>query len=255
MLSSTKVEMKDKLTSELAELAGMLVADGCIQKNYLCLWGNITEDKEYYEEIIKLLFFKVFNVKIKTHEKKSNSVYGFYLCSKEIISFLNQELNFSIGNKTYDVSVPPQIFNSTNNEIICSFIRGYVDCDGCLNFTRQFGKYCEFKRKHHTYPRIFISSVSKQLIEQISELLLRLGIKHYLRQITPKDIKCAKVHIITINGIKRLNQWMNLIGFNNPSKISKYLVWKKFGFCPSNTKHAERQKLLKGEINPYSYYS
>lgn len=59
-----------KITKELAEIAGMFAADGCLQDNYICLWGNINEDKEYYDKIVCPLFYKVFDKKIIAHEKK-----------------------------------------------------------------------------------------------------------------------------------------------------------------------------------------
>ena len=39
------------MTPELAEILGMFAADGCLQKDYICMWGNIHEDKDYYDKI------------------------------------------------------------------------------------------------------------------------------------------------------------------------------------------------------------
>ena len=68
-----------KITKEFAEILGMFAADGCLQNNYICMWGSIYEDQKYYDEIVCPLFSKVFNKEITAHEKKSNSVYGFYI--------------------------------------------------------------------------------------------------------------------------------------------------------------------------------
>ena len=68
-----------KLTKELAEIFEMFAADGCMQNEYICLWGNIIEDKDYYDSFICPIFSTTLNKKIVAHEKKSNSVYGFYM--------------------------------------------------------------------------------------------------------------------------------------------------------------------------------
>lgn len=115
----------------ISEIAGMFAADGFMQKNYLCMWGNIYQDKEYYDNIVNKFFKKAFNVNLRLHEKKSNSVYGFYLCNRNIINYFNKTLGFTIGNKTYTVSAPKSILN--NPKYYAVFIRGFVDCDGCLN--------------------------------------------------------------------------------------------------------------------------
>ncbi len=33
------------ITEDIAELIGMFAADGCLQKEYICIWGNIHEEK------------------------------------------------------------------------------------------------------------------------------------------------------------------------------------------------------------------
>ena len=99
--------MKMNLTKEFAEILGMFAADGSMQDEHICIWGNIYEDKEYYDEVVCPLFSKVFNKKVIAHEKKSNSVYGFYICDKEIIQKF-KEMGFT-RNKTYTVRVPKEI--------------------------------------------------------------------------------------------------------------------------------------------------
>jgi hypothetical protein len=52
--------------------------------------------------------------------------------------------------------------------------------------------------------------------------------------------------------VGRLNQWMKLIGTKNPVKLSRYLIWKKHGFCPTNTNFQQREDILKGKLDIYS---
>ena len=246
--------VKMEMNKEFAEILGMFAADGCIQyPNYICMWGNIYEDKEYYDNVVCPLFSNVFGKKIVAHEKKSNSVYGFYICNKEIIEVF-KKLRFS-NNKTYNVRVPKEILESEDEEIIAAFIRGFTDCDGCLNFVKRYEKgYCEFKRKFHTYPRIFIGVVSEGVIDDISHLLQRLGINHSKHRTSKKKENEADVHRIVVRGNERVEKWKEKIGFNNEAKIMKYLIWKKFGFCPANTNINQRRLILRGELDPRTLY-
>ena len=73
--------MKQKITSEISELAGVFAADGSMQKKHICFWGNLSADREFYNGHLSHLFYNVFNISIRPHEKLSNSVYGFYVCN------------------------------------------------------------------------------------------------------------------------------------------------------------------------------
>lgn len=238
------------LDNKLSEICGIIVADGCIQKDYLCVWGNINEDREYYDNFLTPLFSKKFNKKLNLHEKRGNSVYGFYLCSRKIVNFLKNNFEFPIGSKTYSIRVPKKILHSKNIKIYSSFIRGFADCDGSLSFSRRKGKYTHFKRKFHFYPRIFLVSASRGLIKDISYMLDYLGIKNSI--ISGRNDKNRYYRII-LRGNNKLNLWMKCIGFKNHVHITKYEIWRKFGFCPPKTTIEERRKILKDKINPYSY--
>ena len=114
------------LNKNIAELAGIFAADGSIQKAHICFWGNITEDREYYNKVIRSLFKKSFNIDVNPHDKKSNSVHRFYVCNREIIKYFSKYLGFNFGNKTYSVRIPKIIMQSNNTEIWASFIRGFL---------------------------------------------------------------------------------------------------------------------------------
>ena len=105
------------MTPELSEICGMFAADGCMQKGYICMWGNIIEDRDYYDRYLAPLFNQTFNKKFNVHEKKSNSVYGFYLCSKRIVKLFNEVSDFPIGKKTYTVKVPNILLKSKDHKI------------------------------------------------------------------------------------------------------------------------------------------
>jgi len=239
-----------KITKELAEILGIFAADGSLQDNHICMWGNITEDKEYYDNTICPIFSKVFNIKITAHEKKSNSVYGFYICKRKIIEDFKR-IGFT-KNKTYTVTIPKIIKRSKNKEIIAAFIRGYADCDGCIDFLKRKGKYKEFKLKYNTYPRIWIVSASHKVIREISEKLDFLEISHKVNKKSSKRKYEAQQLAIIIRGPERVKSFIEKVGFNNPAQQTKYKIWAKFGMCPSKTTIKQRKLILQGELNPFS---
>jgi len=242
-----------KLTKEFAEILGMFAADGCIQDKYICMWGNLFADKEYYDKVVCPLFSQVFNIQVKAHEKKSNSVYGFYVCNHEIINIF-RNMGFT-KNKTYDVNIPQAILESSDNKIFAAFIRGYADCDGSINFLRRKGKYKLFKTQYNTYPRVQIISVSHQVIHNISNLLNKLKIKHTFFKRKPNNINEKEALEIAIRGNSRVKSFMDNVGFNNPAQISKYLIWQKFGMCPPKTTHEQRGLILQNKLNPFTIKS
>ncbi len=242
------------ITPGIAELAGIFAADGCMQKDYLCFWGNITEDKEHYDTVIKSLFQKEFGITINNHEKKSNSVYGFYLCEKRILQFFRKDLDFSVGSKTYCVEVPLKIINSQNPSVWAAFIRGFCDTDGCLNFDKRLPNGGEVKFMIHRYPRIIMKCVSFNIIEQISYLLNKLEIYHTKRisksyRVNEKDAMC-----IQISGEYWLDQWMKKISFNNPVQFSRYEIFKRHGFVPPNTSLKQRKVIINNGLDPWYLY-
>lgn len=242
-----------ELTTELAEVFGIFAADGSMQDSHICMWGNINEDKEYYDKRVCPLFSKIFNKNIVAHEKKSNSVYGFYLCSKKAVEFL-KDFGFC-KRKTYIVKVPNLILNSNNLEIYSAFIRGFADCDGFISFLKRKGKYGSFKKSYHTYPRIGIKIASKTMIEDLSYLLKKLEILHTKGIQKSKEKNLSDIYWIEIRGPDRIENFIEKVGFSNPAQYTKYLVWKKFGFCPVRSSIEQRQLILADKLDPYSFYA
>jgi intein/homing endonuclease len=241
------------ISPELSELAGLYAADGSMQKDHLRFWGNPIEDKEYYDNRIKFLFKKEFNIEINPHDKPSNSVYGFYVCKKPILESF-RKLGFPIGKKTYSVNVPKTIMKSKDPEIWASFLRGFLSGDGCLNFDKRYGNYKKIRKIIHTYPRIQLTNVSKEIIYDMSKLLNRLRISHFITLHKSKKQNEQDFFRIQVSGVQRLEMWQKLIGINNPSKLIKYNIFKKIGFVPPNLNYLESLFLMVGQTCPFSYY-
>lgn len=245
-----------KLTPEIAEIAGAFAADGSMQEEHLCMWGNITEDREYYDKELGPLYEETFGVDLNIHEKTSNSVYGFNVCTPWVLEYFWNELEFTPGPKTYTVRVPKIIRESSDPEIWAAFIRGYVDCDGSLSFGKRYGNsYKEIRTILHMNPIISANCVSEQLIRDVSVLLKRLGIKHTTHTSMPKNPRYHQRWRVQIAGKKRYRKWMQMIGFSNHAKITKCQVYAIHGFCPPHTTIQQRRQILNGRQCPLSYYT
>ncbi len=248
-----EITKMNKITPEIAELAGIFAADGSMQKEHICFWGNMIEDRKYYDIVIKDLFRKAFGIEVNPHEKASNSVYGFYVCKKKIIESF-RELGFPVGSKTYTVRIPPIIRNSKDTKVLSAFIRGFSDGDGTLSFDKRYGTAQKILKNIHTYPRIILVSVSSGLINDISTLLYRLNINHAVYRSKSRNSNEHDAYRINIKGKERLRTWMKIIGFNNPIQVTKYEIFKKHGFVPVNTSLSQRERILEGIINPWDFY-
>lgn len=247
-------ENKNIITAEIAELAGLFAADGSMQKEHICFWGNPKSDGDFYDKYLKKLFLKTFNIVIKPHEKESNFVYGFYICDKKIINFFNNGLGFPIGNKTYSVKVPDVIYKSQDKSMISAFINGFFAGDGCLNFDKRYSKDQKILKIIHTYPRIIMKCVSKKIIYQLSDMLNYLGIKNFVAAKHSKKKNEVDSYALQISGRKMLEKWVENIGFSNRNHTSRYEIFKKYGFVPPNTTYGQRVKILEGKLDPWSFY-
>jgi len=243
---------------KIAELCGAITGDGWIQSNEsgFFLAGDPKEDKEYYDCHIAPLVRKILcNTKPKPFPYWS--VYGISIYNKRSIKKL-LEWGLPKGKKVNSAEVPKWIMNS-HKLIIYSFIRGLFDTDGTIFCQKDYTKYAnEFNAKYHTKIRLRFSTVSLKLANQIHSLLKRLRFRVVKRMLKRGCIQYGRnnsdVYIIEINELKSINNFFKNLKSNNPKHITKYKIWKKFGFCPPNTTIKQRKDILKNRINPYRLY-
>lgn len=234
-----------KISGDLAEILGMHVGDGCISitnryKEY-ALSGDITEEREYYDDWIIPLFNKniikpLLNKEICGKEYKLNGTYGFYIFNSKIVDFF-LDLGIPFGSKL-NIGVPKQVLK--NNKLTKRFLRGLFDTDGTLYFDRNRTA----KSMKRNRPYIQLSTVSKNLSKQILKILFDLGYHPKWRK--PYKGKRNKnfVYSVLIYRKNDIIKWIKEIGFKSPKHHTKWLVFKKLGHCPPYTTLAERKKIL-----------
>jgi len=241
------------LNRELAEVCGIHAGDGYLRsfrnRKELDITGNM-EERQYYDQHVIPLFNRVFGLKL-VGKAYSKGTYGFISSSKEVANTLNL-LGFPYGKKSKIVKVPISILESKDKSLYAGFLRGLFDTDGNLGFRKCYGKYTLFKTTRHHYPHITLTTISSHLAKDVSFMLSELKISHFVHVHTPKRLNESDSFQVIINGVERVERWMSLIGVKNFSKLSRYLIWKKFGFCPTNLTLMQREDILNGKIDIYS---
>jgi len=249
-------EIQDKKKS--SEICGAIIGDGWIQSNErgFFLAGDPLEDKDYYDNHISKIFKDIISP-VKPKEFPYWKVYGISLYKKELIKKLIS-LGLPKGKKVNSAFIPRWIMKS-NKTIVKAFIRGLFDTDGCIFFQKDYTKYAkDFNKKYHTKARIRISSISFNLIDQIFELFNRLNYRVTKRKIKrgfSNNRNNNDVYILEMNEIKGIDRFFVELQPGNQKHLTKYRVWKKFGFCPPNTTLKQRKEILKNKINPYRLYA
>lgn len=244
--------------SEVAEILGCFIGDGWIENrgDALYIAGNATEDKDHYDNVIAPIFSKYF-IKVKPKLFPYWSVYGIVTYRKKIISKAS-DLGFQKGKKCKIARIPEYIMKSKNSELWKSVLRGIFDTDGCFYCKKNYGKYhTEWSKKYHTSPRIKFGLTSKELVRQIGILLNRIDIDYKKSERTEGIISeknCSTVYMLNIWKLDSINKWFEKIGSSNPRQITRYKIWKKFGFLPPYTNLNQRKQILTNKLNPYDFY-
>tara|TARA_Y100000310_G_scaffold345502_1_gene465706 strand:+ start:8488 stop:9303 length:816 start_codon:yes stop_codon:yes gene_type:complete len=252
-----KIKIPLNITPKLANLIGIHLGDGNIYvspNNYdyaVTYTGHLVDEYEWYTKDISLLIESLFNIfpSIQEDKRKNKSSIRLWVRSKAIVHFLSEIIGLPRGNK-YTCNVPSCIL-SASNEIKCAFLSGFFDTDFSLTFSKRKAKGI------HKYPTLSLHTSNTNLAKDIVKLLKGFGFEPYTRYNFEKKV-LDKTHLsnaIEINGKENLEKFMKLIGFSSPKHITKYEVWKRFGFCPPYTTLAERRNMLAGKLDPLEYYS
>lgn len=195
------------MNEEFAELLGIMAGDGCLSKyshyHMVYISGHKIDDIECHERTTKTLFKNIFNKEIKIYLRKGEQTLIIRFSDKKI--FEKPAKYLPIGRKYDKLKVPKEVIK--NKKYFFSFIRGFVDTDGSVVFSKQH-------REYPYYPRIEIASKSKDLLDNI---LVELKKNGFYGSVSHK----VKNYRLEIPGNKNLDRWLEKIGFNNVKHIRK----------------------------------
>ena len=213
--------MKIKISKELAEEVGWHIGDGSMNyynnkgkfKGLYQLRGHIEDDKEHYEQRIKPIFEKLFDKKIKIRDMPSTRVLGFQIWDCKLINF-KQSLGLPLGKK-FEIEIPPTFLE--NIELKKAVLRGIFDTDG--------GIYLE-KKNNKLYPRMYITTISLKLSNQLLELFKELNLRATRHsQKYDEYFKRQRSYIITIRGVEMFHKFIKEINPMNPKHQRKYQLF------------------------------
>jgi DNA-binding transcriptional regulator WhiA len=223
-----------EINNEVAELCGVILGDGHLHntENRITITGSI-EDLDYYQNHIIPLFEKYFNIIPKLIKDKNKNSYRLVLQNKRVFNFFINEVGLIRGRKI-SIYIPRLIFEDIT--LLKPFIKGLFDTDGSLKFSKQ-------KKEINYYPRIRFSLYRTPLSLELSYVFQKLDFNFGFCVDKRNGVLCYD-----ISGSKNLDKWMNVVGSSNNVHITKYLIWKKFGYVPPKISLDQRQKLLKKKI-------
>ena len=161
----------NKNLGDLAEETGIHVGDGSMniyasQNNSGCytVACHHIDDKEYIDKIVIPLINKIYGKNPKPRYW-SKGAYGFRIVSTDIVVFKHTKLGLPLGKKL-KLQIPEMFYS--NLDLAKRFLRGFFSTDGCVTVSTKNKKL---------YPRLYMSSISKDLMLQIREVLLRLNFR------------------------------------------------------------------------------
>ncbi len=210
-----------KNNADLAEIFGVILGDGHLERKTLTITGNANE-LEHYKYLSKRIK-KIFGLESKiTFMTRQNSI-QLKVHSINLINFLIDN-SFQIGNKIKNkVSLPAWIFK--NNKFIYAVLRGLFDTDG--------GIYQ--KQKGYNRAIIEFQTKSPYIRKDIFRLLKISGF-------TPSKSSMN----IRIQNQKELIKFFRSVGTANPKNIVRNNCFVETGQIPLNKDLKE--KILKIRI-------
>jgi len=223
------LKLPKKMTSDLAYLIGVFAGDGSLgyrpnkyEYSLKCV-GNPKDEKEFYREIIKPKFKKVFGLQLNIQLFDKGTTFGFRVFSKSLVMYLTKMIGLPLGSKYNSLKVPPII--SSNTGLTKQFIKGLFDTDGCISFKKRY-------RDYPYYPVISFSSKSKTFTKEIAEWLKNNGFKtvekyDYKMMDERARLGYTLISKIELNGNRNSALWIKTMDFSSPKhleKIRKY--WK-----------------------------
>lgn len=149
----------------------------------------------YLQEMIRDRF------KVSCRKYSYNNSLSLVLYSKSLCELITKNLIIS-RDKTLNIALRENI-SGYSYEFLKWFVRGVFDTDGSVS------RY-----------RIILKMISKNLVDQISVILLGFGIENSTRLIKDKRENCRDCHELTIKK-RQMIRFLNCIGLSNPRKLNR----------------------------------
>lgn len=155
--------MPEKITGDLARLAGYITSEGSVSKKKGIMVGNI--DKRIVDDIRNILMSNFGNFAFKENVISKGSVYSsdytYFILNKRAANYLYIN-NLAVSGETAPTKTVPSSIFTSNQQIVIEYLRGYFAGDGASS------------------SKVVKSlTASEHLAKQLQVLLLELGIVSY----------------------------------------------------------------------------
>lgn len=201
--NATPIKIPETMTSELGEILGLYMADGCLSTGGRMIFSVDNKDSDLIHRIEDLMFFS-FGLKIgRKEDNVSWSDIIFY--SHDLYRFFgDMEWKKESSAKAF---IPREIFQS-RPEVVKAFIRGLFEGDGNIDT--------------NGYPRLF--STSGKLIEQTQQILLGLNVvsSYSIRQRRDNSYGKKPIYTLRIVSDRSLRVFREEIGFISKRKTETF---------------------------------
>lgn len=197
-----------------------MLGDGCLslvygRNKFISITGNKLDDLPFFEKIIGPLLFKFRGKSTKIKFRKSCNAIEFNFVDKELFNIIHS-FGFPIGKKGQDIIIP-KIFYEKN--LLKYIVQGFFATDGSFVLTKNPNKF---------YPRLEAHTVSRNLLLQIYEYLIALGMlgHFYTCKRKVRDLRWKTTqprYRFQFNGMKNLILFNDLIGFVNPKQKKRFV--------------------------------
>jgi DNA-binding transcriptional regulator WhiA len=154
------------VNQRLAELLGVLVADGNVYTNVgarvyrIKVAGDKRHEQAYFRKHLTSLFVSEFGVVPRLYAYPNNNGLECYFYSKEVAE---QLLGLGmVRNKSKQSPRIPRAIIS-DNALAAAFIRGFFDCDGTVY------------RKYGSYLQLGFRNADRNVLKLLAKLLMKLG--------------------------------------------------------------------------------
>ena len=195
-----------EFSEDLAEFIGIILGDGCINKNQVGISLNSKDDKEYALYIVKLV------EKLFKYEPSSkvirNCVILILISRVNIVNFLCTIGMYKGDKVRQQVEVPQWIKDNQNYRKSC--VRGLMDTDGCIYVDKHF-----IRNKLYKHLGLNFTNRSIPLLNFTKQVMIEQGFHPTIS--SPKAVVLRREEEII--------SYMEEIGSSNPKILNKFEVF------------------------------
>ena len=203
-LRNRRNKVSIKKSMGLAELIGIILGDGSVSKYQVTITLNKNDDKEYLNEVEKLIINNL-GVRPKRYKREKYNTENIVISNKNFIEYL-EDIGIRQGSKKRNnIHIPDWIKHE--NKYLKHCMRGIFDTDGCI-----YQEVHKIKSNKYKYLRFAITSYIPNLRIDIYDCLRDLGFKSKIRS----------RRNIALESLKDIVKYFNLIGSSNPKHIRRF---------------------------------